>query len=121
MLTIKDTAKIIQSNNLEGFSVAVKWELKRYVVANTHNEFNFWKGSEILIKDIDTLTKQANENMYVWDNVTIGGWKDAESGKIYLDAGFSTDDLDYAINCGKYTKQIAIWDNLEQKEIILQY
>lgn len=125
MLTIKDTVKIIKENDLSGFTVAVKGELKRYVVANTHNEFDSIEWDSIVewvsnIEDIAiTLTKQANENMYVWQNVTIWGWRDDKTDKIYIDAGMSTDDLEYAINCGKYTKQIAIWDNVEQKEIRL--
>lgn len=116
MLTIQETAKIIGENSLSGFSVAVKWELKRYVVANTHNKFDKMV-DELHIADI--LTEQANENMCAFDNVTIWGWEDIATKLIYIDTGMSTDDLEYAIKTGKHTNQIAIWDNLEQKEIRL--
>lgn len=114
MITIEKLSEILSSNNLNGFSVAVKWELKRYVVANTHNDF-----IELDLVNKTKLVKQANENFYVFDNVTIGGWIDSKTGILYIDAGMSTDDLDYAINVGNYNKQIAIWDNVEWKEIIL--
>lgn len=114
MLTIKKLTEILNSNNLNGFSFAVKWELKRYIVANTHNDF-----VELDLVNKTKLVKQVNDNFYVFDNVTVGGWRDSKTGILYIDAGMSTDDLDYAVNVGKYNKQIAIWDNLENKEIIL--
>jgi len=114
MLTIEKLNEILWNNNLNGFSVAVKWELKRYVVATTHNDF----------VNLDTVNKtklveQANENMYKFDNVTIWGWLDKNTNILYIDAGMSTDSLDFAINVGKYHNQIAIWDNVENREIIL--
>lgn len=116
---MKSLKELIQEQDLEaGFSIALKWEIKRYVVANTHNELKDWELSEDFLK---RLAKQVNDNTYVWTNVTIGGWKDKKTWKVFIDAGMSTDDLGYAINVGKYTKQIAIYDTVEEKEIILQY
>lgn len=114
MITIEKLNDILNSNNLNGFSVAVKWELKRYVVANTHNDF-----IELDLVNKTKLVKQANDNFYVFDNVTIWGWRDSTTGILYIDAGMSTDDLALAKAIWNYNKQIAIWDNLEGKEIIL--
>jgi len=65
---IKD---IIDNNDLTGFSVAVKGELKRYVVANTHNETE-----QVDDNLLSLLEKQLTENAYVYQNVTLGGWED---------------------------------------------
>ena len=114
MLTMEKLSTILWENNLNGFSVSVKWELKRYVVANTHNDF-----ITLDLVNKTKLVKQANDNFYVFDNVTVGGWRDSTTGILYIDAGMSTDDLTLAKAIWNYNKQIAIWDNLEWKEIIL--
>lgn len=101
-------------NSVDGFSIVIKGELKRYVVANTHNEYkNIWS------KEVQELLKQAKENMYIYDNVTIGGWTDEVTGKYYIDAGMSTDELEYALNVARYYKQLAIYDTKENKSIYL--
>ena len=114
MLTKEQLNKILIENDLNGFSVAVKGELKRYVVANTHNDFVNLDETNIAL-----LLKQVNENMYAFDNVTVWGWRDMGTGVTYIDAWMSTDDLEYAKLTGRYTNQKAIWDTLEEKEIYL--
>ena len=111
MKTLKQISTLIRGENLEGFSVAVKGKLKRYIVAITHNS----KGvTQELVDDI-------NEAMYVYDNVTVWGWVDIiGTGKTYIDAWMSTDSYEYAMNVAWYNKQIAIYDTVENKDIIVK-
>ena len=113
----KEIREIIIKEDWNGFSVAVKWELKRYIVATTHNSFTHKEETLDFDKVSETLEKQVSENKYIYDNVTIWGWNDNETDICYIDAWMSTDDLDYALNVANYHNQLAIWDAVEEKEI----
>jgi hypothetical protein len=92
-----------------GFTIALKWETKRYIVALTHNEWDV---------SIEKLEEQVYSNESL-DNINLGGWVDSEDNTPYVDISTSTDDLSFAETLGKFYNQIAIWDNVELKEIRL--
>ncbi len=95
----------------EGFTIPIFGLMERYIVANTHNES----------PSIDTLEKQANVLFLAFSNVNVWGWKDLATGKSYIDISTSFDSLEKAIEFAKETKQIAIWDGVDQKEITINY
>jgi len=109
--------KALDSANLEGFTTKISWDLKRYVVANTNNT----PDNKIDESFKWLLTRQAETLYLAYDNVNIWGWKDEKTGLIYIDISTSFDKLEDAIAFAKETKQIAIWDNKEFKEIRVKY
>ena len=84
---------------------------ERYIVATPSNE---------LVKPLKHFTKSliraylrlANEQ-----SLTIGTW--VHKGKIYLDSVKGFEDLDEALGFARVSNQLAIYDRLENKEIIL--
>lgn len=93
---------ILNSNpDLEGFTEKIIWELKRYVVAVTHNKANV---------GVDKLTQQASNLYLAHNNVNLWGWQDLETNKIYLDISTSFKNLDDALKLAKEYNQIAIFD-----------
>jgi len=103
--------KALQESKINGFTTNISnYKLKRYIVALTHNEADV---------DVKTLNEQA-ENIR-FKNINIGGWTDLESGKRYIDVSTSFDCLWTTLDLARQYKQIAIWDNLEQKEIRINY
>ena len=52
---------------------------------------------------------------------TIGGWSDSETGIYYVDYCKSYNNLFDAIEQAKLNNEIAIYDTIENKEIIIQY
>ncbi len=113
MFTKKIILDSLEGVELSGFTKPLLWELKRYIVAYTNN--THWL-------DIELLAIQAN-----WGftrglkNINIWGWEDNKTGKLYIDISTSFDELTSAKKFWKETKQIAIWDNLEFKEIRIEY
>ena len=106
---MKDIKKVLQKvDTSKGFTIALKWETKRYVVALTHNK-------NVKSK---TLYKQAKTNELL-ENVNIWGREDNETNIKYIDISTSTNDLSFAQQLWKLYKQIAIWDNGNMQEIIL--
>ena len=83
----------------------------RYIVATPSNE---------LVKPIKHFTKSliraylrlANEQ-----SLTIGTW--VHRGKVYLDCVKGFEGLEEALGFARLSNQIAIYDRLENKEIIL--
>lgn len=51
----------------------------------------------------------------------VGWWADAETNLFYVDQNCEIDSLADAIRIGKQSKQLAIWDHVEGKEIRLTY
>ena len=105
---------IINSPTIDktGFTSIINWVLNRYIVANTHNAPDV---------SIEKLTQQADNLYLAYDNVNLWGWQDNETGNIYLDISTSFDSLEKAIDFARETKQIAIWDNVDFKEIKIEY
>ena len=83
----------------------------RYIVATPNNE---------KVKPIKHFTKSliraylrlANEQ-----SLTIGTW--VHSGKVYLDSVKGFEDLEEALGFARLSNQLALYDRLENKEIIL--
>ena len=105
----KATQVIEKNKNLDGFTVFLKWEEKRYIIAFTNNVI---RGS----KDIARVKMQLLDNAHR-DSLTIGWWKDKETGKFYIDLWVATDDLREATRMGRRYNQIAIFDMKELQEI----
>ena len=84
---------------------------ERYIVATPSNE---------LVKPLKHFNKSliraylrlANEQ-----SLTIGTW--VHNGKVYLDSVKGFDDLEEALGFARLSNQIAIYDRLESKEILL--
>ena len=83
----------------------------RYIVATPNNE---------TVKPIKHFTKSliraylrlANEQ-----SLTIGTW--VNKGKVYIDTIKGFDDLEEALGFARLSHQLAIYDRLESKEILL--
>jgi len=104
--------KAIQEGSKEGFTTTLYGNLKRYVVAYTHNKpwISYWMLVSI-------LNNQAVALKITCKNVNVGGWTDIKTGEKNIDISTSFDNLEEAIAFWKKYNQIAIWDNVEFKEI----
>ena len=83
----------------------------RYIVATPNNE---------TIKPIKHFTKslvRAYMRLASEQSLTIGTW--VHNGKVYLDSVKGFDDLEEALGFARLSNQIAIYDRLESKEILL--
>ncbi len=103
--------KALQNSNPNGFTYPLTGEVLRYVVAYTHNENDL---------SVEELELQATKwNVIGFENISLWGWTDAETGKRYIDISTSFDSLAQAKYFGNVWKQIAIFDTKESKEIRL--
>lgn len=83
----------------------------RYIVATPSNE---------TIKPLKHFTKSLIRAYLRQANVqslTIGTW--VHNGKVYLDSVKGFEDLEEALGFASLSNQLAIYDRLENKEIIL--
>ena len=83
----------------------------RYIVATPNNE---------TIKPIKHFTKslvRAYMSLASEQSLTIGTW--VHKGKVYLDSVKGFDDLEEALGFARLSNQIAIYDRLDSKEILL--
>ena len=83
----------------------------RYIVATPSNE---------LIKPLKHFNKsliRAYLRLANKQSLTIGTW--VHKGKVYLDSVKGFEDLDEALGFARVSNQLAIYDRLENKEIIL--
>ena len=83
----------------------------RYIVATPNNE---------TIKPIKHLTKsliRAYLRLAKEQSLAIGTW--VNNGKVYLDTIKGFEDLEEAVGFARLSNQLAIYDRLENKEIIL--
>ena len=83
----------------------------RYIVATPNNE---------TIKPIKHFTKslvRAYMRLASEQSLTIGTW--VNKGKVYLDSVKGFDDLEEALGFARLSNQLAIYDQLESKEILL--
>lgn len=94
--------------NKGGFTHFLSEKERRYIIGFTHNE-----GEEQVINSALSLP------LAKYQDLTFGGWTDEKTGIQYLDFGIASDDLDFSLKLGKTFGQLAIWDNLEMKEIRL--
>lgn len=102
---MKNIKQIIDNGDVNWFTTPVKGELKRYVIALTHN-------NTLSIEDIESQIK----SFHTLDNINIWGWTDQETNIKYIDVSTSTNDLGEAKLLWKIFNQIAIFDleNLEE-------
>jgi hypothetical protein len=109
MLTEKLLQSILNNRlNKEGFTLPLKWEKKRYIIALTNNTWTL---------DIKKLTSQYNSFNY--NNLNVWGWLDKNTLQYYIDISTSLDSLEEARKLWKLYKQIAVWDSEKNIEIIL--
>lgn len=108
---IKNTLAELSPSDKDGFTKPLYGEVKRYVVAFTHN--------------IDKELNQSDlaRQVQFWkdmglDNINIWGRQDKD-GQYYIDVSTSTDDFGIAKALWKMWEQIAIRDNVDFKEIRL--
>ena len=84
---------------------------ERYIVATPNNE---------TIKPIKHFTKslvRAYMHLASEQSLTIGTW--VHKGNVYLDSVKAFDDLEEALGFARLSNQLAIYDRLDNKEIIL--
>ena len=84
----------------------------RYIVATPDNE---------TIKPIKHLTKsliRAYLSLANEQSLAIGTW--VHNGKVYLDSIKGFEDLEEALGFARLSNQLAIYDRLDNKEIILK-
>ena len=83
----------------------------RYIVATPNNE---------TVKPIKHFTKslvRAYLRLATEQSLTIGTW--VHNGKVYLETIKGFEDLEEALGFARLSNQLAIYDRLENKEIIL--
>lgn len=92
---------------------------KRYVVGGASDEI-LLKSSNLkngLKKAVKMWKKELSNNKALH----LGVWLNDDNKLYYVELSKSTDNLEAAILQGKALKQIAIYDTVEEKEIILKY
>ena len=109
MITQEKIIEALKVADFSWFTTPLVGELSRYVVAFTHNEN----------VSHSKLEEQANLYAKQFENINIWGWEDIKTWITYIDISTSFDNLDIALSIAKQYNQIAIWDNLEFKEIRL--
>lgn len=106
MITKQQLQEAITNGDKQGFTTPLKWKLERYIVAFTHNK----------TVDIENLYNQANfGTAKQFSNINVWWWM-GDDGQRYIDISTSFDDFNVAIAFGRFWWQIAIWDNVENKE-----
>jgi len=98
--------EILKTADKWGFTIPLKGDLKRYVVALTHNK-------SANIRDLKWQAKWFNS----LDNINIGGWVDTKTNIEYIDISTSLDSLTGALALGRLFNQIAIFDLKTFEEI----
>ena len=83
----------------------------RYIVATPNNE------TITPIKHFNKSLVRAYLRLASEQSLTIGTW--VNKGKVYLDTIKGFEDLEEALNFARLSNQIAIYDRLESKEILL--
>lgn len=98
-----------------GFTVNLKGTPieKGYVISEPITEGETYFGDKGLA---DALAKAVTSNR---ENVGIGGWVDAETGKFYWGCSIIEQDKEKALELGRKNNQIAIWDLNTMSEIRL--
>lgn len=99
--------QVLKKADLTGFTELLAWDrLHRYVVWLTDNKE--WT--------LDLLLAQSWSALFLFNNVTIGGWTNPH-WDVLIDIGTSTDDLQIAKSLQKRFNQQCIRDTVENKEI----
>ena len=111
--TEKQQIIINKANNKQNFTYYLKNNQNRYIVGAK----NIFKGANPslkcnLLKDVANILKNYNFD-------SIGGWLDKKSNIYYIDANFHYNNKIEALKVAKILKEIAIFDNLENKVINL--
>ena len=88
--------------------------LERYTVS-TKNVFT-GKNPSLFSKD----TWKVVEDAFNSDHELLGGWL-SEDDIYFLDYGLSVSDLKEAMKIAKFNKQLAIYDNVANKVILVNY
>jgi hypothetical protein len=103
-----------KANSKEEFTTNLNNSKSRYVVS----QFNIYTGTNpsICFDLILRVEKIVTSGFFC----SIGGWIN-DKNTYFLDANLHFDNLNYAIESGKKTGQIAIYDQLENKVINLKY
>lgn len=101
--------------NMEDFSHRTKeGKNKRFIYANK----NLYTGTNPKIRALEilkTLNQIKQDKLKGFEGV--GGWKDKKTGIYYADFYKTTDNKQEAIKEAKKLKELAIYDNKQQKEI----
>lgn len=93
------------------FTTPIQGNIKRYIVWLTNNQ-------NIFNADLpQLLEKQLKDFSTIYYQLNIGGWLDWTI--LYIDVSTSFSDLEEAFYIARQYKQIAIWDNIDWKEIRL--
>lgn len=118
---VSDKVLDVIRNNPNGFSVTPQGEMptKGYMVAAP--------GRSQVLSDSDLRSAGAKGIIEAYarqhadalrqPGAHIGGWKDTESGKVYLDIAHNIPHRSQAVKAGKDRNQIAIWDVKRKREI----
>jgi hypothetical protein len=97
----------LKTADLTWFTVMLHWKQHRYVVWLTDNKT--WT--------LDLLSQQAWLFRWSFDNISIWGRTDPNTGVVYIDVGTTTDDLLEAHLLKKFYGQKCFWDTQNQEEV----
>lgn len=88
----------------------------RYVIGGigTHE---FPREFALTTPSIDNAARQLTYKRESAD--TLGSWLDTNTGLIWLDYGTREDDLQVALSLASARNELAIWDDLDKREIRL--
>jgi hypothetical protein len=118
--------KGIAEKNPDGFTVDLlsldSIPNKGYVVGLTNETLDHWQYRRYVEKwwlvATEEIKKYLDQNQHDRvPRITIGGWRNPEDGKYYVDVGLVIYNKDYAMELGKKYNQKAIF-NLETFETI---
>ena len=115
-LTLKQSL-INKINAKQPFTYKNDLNKQRYIIGikNLHTSEN----PSIYYDNIYIDTSEAIEKIKTDKTITFGGWL-SDNGLYYVDYGKTTNSLKEALKLAKENKELAIWDNVENKEIIVR-
>jgi len=107
-------------NSKESFTYLSNENNGRYIVGieTLHKS----KNPSLNYEDIYSDFYDMNDAFFNDNNISgVGGWLNEETGTYYVDYIKTYNDIFDALNKARQNNEIAIWDNIEQKEIKLIY
>tara|TARA_R110002049_G_scaffold130091_1_gene288238 strand:- start:83 stop:454 length:372 start_codon:yes stop_codon:yes gene_type:complete len=107
-------------NSKESFTYLSNDNNGRYIVGveTLHKS----KNPSLNYKDIYSDFYNMNNAFFNDNNISgVGGWLNKDTGMYYVDYINTYDDIFDALNKARQNNEVAIWDNVEQKEIKLIY
>lgn len=109
LITLEELEVILHDADLSGFTAPIKGSCRRYIVWLTHN----------VVWSVDLLKFQLEYYSKNFDQVSIGGRTDPNTGDVVIDVSTSVESLKIAKLIGVRYNQQEIYDSCDSKCISL--